>query len=192
MYQACHFVRRDRCACYRARPDLISCRYLHSEDVEYHAYLAPVQYSSPEVPPIVSPIASPFKGGSFCLSLLFSMVRTGSVAIPLPAPFFSRKVCLASGLRHPFGPTPWMIAKSISPFSARTGFGGALRAIFGFGMVTFLGSSRIQFAISLLISPSESSFGFTTTARSSEPSPLKSPITNVRLGDAAGRAAWSN
>src|SRR5207249_8857962 len=46
---------------------------------------------------------------------------------------------------------------------------------------TFLGSSKIQLANSLLISPTWPSFGLIKTARSSEPSPLKSPTRNAGL-----------
>src|ERR1700682_907909 len=55
----------------------------------------------------------------------------------------------------------------------------------------FLGSSRIQFASSLLIVSSEPSVAFTVTARSSEPSPLKSPIAKLGLRDVSGVAAFS-
>src|SRR5258708_1013907 len=55
----------------------------------------------------------------------------------------------------------------------------------------FLGSSRIQFASSLLIVSSEPSVVFPATARSSEPSPLKSPIAKFGLRDASGVAAFS-
>src|SRR5882672_2825370 len=55
----------------------------------------------------------------------------------------------------------------------------------------FLGSSRIQFASSLLIVSSEPSVGFTATARSSEPSPLKSPTAKFGSRDASGVAAFS-
>ena len=55
----------------------------------------------------------------------------------------------------------------------------------------FLGSSRIQLASSLLIVSSEPSVAFTATARSSEPSPLKSPTAKFGSRDVSGVAAFS-
>src|SRR5258706_2820303 len=55
----------------------------------------------------------------------------------------------------------------------------------------FLGSSRIQFASSLLIVSSEPSVAFTATASSSEPSTLKSPTAEFGSRDASGLAAFS-
>src|SRR6266404_9404771 len=55
----------------------------------------------------------------------------------------------------------------------------------------FLGSSRIQLASSLLIVSSEPSVAFTATARSSEPSPLKSPTAKFGSRDVSGAAAFS-
>src|ERR1700674_3847036 len=71
-----------------------------------------------------------------------------------------------------------MMARSDSPFSARTGLtggGGTVEAVL---ITTVRGSSSNQFASSLLISPSELSPGLMATARSSDPSPLKSPTAN--------------
>src|SRR5882762_544071 len=58
-------------------------------------------------------------------------------------------------------------------------------------MGTFFGSSIIQFASSLLIASSEPSVAFTATARSSEPSPLKSPVAKFGSRDVSGVAAFS-
>src|SRR5207249_10017937 len=55
---------------------------------------------------------------------------------------------------------------------------------------TFPGSSKIQFASSLLISPTWPSFGLTKTAKSSEPSPLKSPTINAGLREKSGDATF--
>src|ERR1700694_2670776 len=58
-------------------------------------------------------------------------------------------------------------------------------------MRTFLGSSRIQLATSLLISLRLPSFGLTTTARSSDPSPLKSPTKKIGSAELADVATFS-
>src|SRR5438128_139957 len=74
--------------------------------VGYQAYFAPVQKSIPWRPFIVSLIASPLMGGNF----EFAEPRRKSPAdwtrMFVPAPFRNKKVCRASRLRQPCGPTP--------------------------------------------------------------------------------------
>src|SRR6266480_2602801 len=86
-----------------------------------------------------------------------------------------------------------MIARSVSPASAWTGFGGTiLFAALVPGMGTLLGSSSSQLASSLLISLSEAALTLVITARSVEPSPLKSPATNAGALVVSGSAAFAN
>src|SRR6266481_2725850 len=83
-----------------------------------------------------------------------------------------------------------MIARRVSPFSARTRlFGGTRLVKVGLGMLR--GSSRDQFANSLFMSANEPSLALIATARSSEPSPLKSPTAKFGLRDMSGVAAFS-
>src|SRR6266850_4372909 len=85
-----------------------------------------------------------------------------------------------------------MMARSTSPASAWTGFGGAIRfaaAVPGIG--TLLGSSSSQLASSLLISLSEVARALVTTARSVEPSPLKSPATKAGAVVVSGSATFA-
>src|SRR5438128_4511440 len=86
-----------------------------------------------------------------------------------------------------------MIANNESVFSTFTGFGRAnWSAAFVPGIGTTLGSSSVQLASSLLISASEFSLALVTTARSSEPSPLKSPIANEGTCVSSNDAVLSN
>src|SRR5229473_3969729 len=84
-----------------------------------------------------------------------------------------------------------MMARRLSPLSARTGLPGGIRGELGLGIGTTRGSSRIQFANSLLISASAPSLALTATARSSEPSPLKSPTAKLASRETSGVAALS-
>src|SRR5438105_13686667 len=82
-----------------------------------------------------------------------------------------------------------MVAGRLAPPSGRTGLAGRTRGELGLGIGTTRGSSRIQFAHALLIWASAPSLALTATARSSEPSPLKSPTAKLASGEAAGVAA---
>ena len=133
-----------------------------------------------------SAIASPRSGGSFSLLPAFGGELSGCTTALVPAAFRKTKVCRARALRHPSGPTPWMMTRSKSVFSAFTDFpltGSSAAFVPGIG--TSCGSSNVQFATSLLISASDCSFGFVITAISCEPSPLKSPMTNVGVRDSS-------
>src|SRR6266436_2023296 len=83
-----------------------------------------------------------------------------------------------------------MMARSVSPFSTCARLVGGTR-LDKLEMGTFRGSSSDQFANSLLISPREPSLALIATARSSEPSPLKSPTAKFGLREASGVAAFS-
>src|SRR5258706_10158321 len=82
-----------------------------------------------------------------------------------------------------------MIARRVSPFSARARLLGGTRLV-EVGLGILRGSSSDQFANSLLMSPSEPSLALIATARSSEPSPLKSPTAKFGLREASGVAAF--
>src|SRR3989440_10217890 len=86
-----------------------------------------------------------------------------------------------------------MIANSESVFSTFTGFGRtSWSAALVPGIGTTLGSSSVQLASSLLISGREFSLALATIARSSEPSPLKSPIANEGTCVSSNEAVLSN
>src|SRR6266481_6089881 len=83
-----------------------------------------------------------------------------------------------------------MMARSVSPFSTCARLVGGTR-LDKLEMGTFRGSSSDQFANSLLISLSEPSLTLIATARSSEPSPLKSPTAKAWGSETSGVAAFS-